>query len=73
MSCNLMPVLLAHIVEHKSSAYFLAVPTSKVGSIFVGEIDRRLSAPKNDYRRICAIRLVKLTPVVVMCQGSWPL
>ncbi len=43
--------------------YFLAVCTSKVGCILIGETERRLLAPKNGYhRRICAIRLVKSTP-----------
>jgi hypothetical protein len=29
---------------------------SKVGRIFVGETEQRLPAPKNDNRRICALR-----------------
>ncbi len=30
--------------------------TGKVGRIFVGETEQRLSAPKNDYQLSCALR-----------------
>ena len=43
-------------VQHESKVYFLAIHTSKVGRIFVGESERRLLVPKNDHRQICALR-----------------
>ncbi len=60
---SLKPILLAHGVERKNWAYFLAMYTSKVGHIFVGETEQPLLSLKNGYRCICAcaIRLVKLT------------
>ncbi len=45
---------LKHTVYRLS--YVLAMQTSKVGRIFVGETKQRILAPKNDYRRICALR-----------------
>jgi hypothetical protein len=50
-----MPILLAHGVGRtalKLSVY-LAVHTSKVGQIFVGE---NRTVPKNDYQCTCALR-----------------
>ncbi len=43
-------------LKSKSWAYFLAICTSKVRHIFVGETEQHLLVPKNDYRRICALR-----------------
>ncbi len=41
---RLTPILLAHGVERKSWAYFVAMHISKIGCIFVGETERRLPA-----------------------------
>jgi hypothetical protein len=41
-SISLTPILLVHIVECKSWAYFLATCTCKVGRIFVGETERQI-------------------------------
>jgi hypothetical protein len=67
-----MPILLVHRVEqeHKSWAYFLAVHTSRVGGIFVGETERHLRAPKNDYRHIWALRH-KIGEIDPLCIDRW--
>ncbi len=36
--------------------YFLVGPNGEVGRNFVGETERLLLVPKNDYWRICALR-----------------
>ncbi len=43
-------------VECRSWAYFQVVCNGEVGRSFVGETERRLLAPKNDYRRNCPLR-----------------
>ncbi len=63
---SLTQILLAHGVEPKIWAYFLAMRISKVGRIFVGETDQRRCRQRMTTRAFAlyAIRLVKLTPCV---------
>ncbi len=71
-SSSLTPILLAHSLERKSCAYFLAMRTRKVGRIFVGETEWHLTAQKNAYWRICALdhKVGEIDPWFIFCLFS---